>query len=97
MPSPTSTPPPLGSKAIDLTAKRKVEGGRLDQYLVTMFPDYSRSVVQKVIDAGAVLVNGNPAKASYKVRHGDHIRIWLPEPSHDVPAFERLHRRRLIR
>jgi 23S rRNA pseudouridine1911/1915/1917 synthase len=81
------TPSP-NSRAIDLTAKRKVEGIRLDQYLVSMFPDYSRSVVQKVIDAGAVLVNGNQAKASYRVRHDDHIRIWLPEPTHDLPTPE---------
>jgi 23S rRNA pseudouridine1911/1915/1917 synthase len=71
-----------------LTAKRKVEGLRLDQYLVTVFPGYSRSVIQKVIDASAVTVNGGPAKASYKVRHGDHIRVWMPEPTHDVPVPE---------
>jgi 23S rRNA pseudouridine1911/1915/1917 synthase len=84
---PTSTPP-AGSKVIDLTAKQKVEGVRLDQYLVSAFPGYSRSVFQKVIDAAAVTVNGNAAKASYKVRHGDHIRIWLPEPAHDIPQAE---------
>src|SRR5436853_1926062 len=82
------SPPAAGAKVIDLTAKRKVEGIRLDQYLTTMFPDYSRSVVRKVIDSGAVSVNGKPAKASYRVRHDDHIRIWLPEPTHDAPAAE---------
>src|SRR5207248_1540638 len=85
---PSSPTPSLAGKAIDLTAKRKVEGTRLDQYLVAMFPDYSRSVIQKVIDAESVTVNGRPAKASYKVRHDDHIRIWLPEPAYDVPAAE---------
>jgi 23S rRNA pseudouridine1911/1915/1917 synthase len=76
------------SKVIELTAKRKVEGLRLDQYLVTMFPDYSRSLVKKVIDGSAVIVNGQVAKASYKVRQGDHIRICLPAPTHDAPAAE---------
>src|SRR5207237_10843143 len=42
----------------------------------------------KVIDAGSVLVNDSPAKASYRVRHGDHVRVWLPEPSHDIPVAE---------
>jgi 23S rRNA pseudouridine1911/1915/1917 synthase len=84
-PSPT---PAAGGKAIDLTAKRKVEGQRLDQYLVSMFSDLSRSVIQKVIDAGGVIVNGVAAKASYKVRQGDHIRIWPPEPTHDLPVPE---------
>jgi 23S rRNA pseudouridine1911/1915/1917 synthase len=83
-----STTPTLSGKAIDLTAKHKVEGTRLDQYLVTMFPGYSRSVIQKVIDADAVTVNGNPAKSSYKVRHDDRIRIWLPAPAHDIPEPE---------
>jgi 23S rRNA pseudouridine1911/1915/1917 synthase len=78
------------NQVIDLTAKRKVEGTRLDQYLVSLFPDFSRSVIKKVIDAAAVMVNGQPAKASYKVRHGDHIRIWLPAPAHDVPAAENI-------
>src|SRR5262245_15996807 len=85
---PSSPAPALSAKALDLSVKRKVEGTRLDQYLVTMFPDYSRSVIQKVIDAGAVLVNGTAAKASYKVRYGDQVRIWLPEPAHDLPVPE---------
>jgi 23S rRNA pseudouridine1911/1915/1917 synthase len=84
-----STPSPPGSaKVLDLSVKRKVEGSRLDQYLVSAFPGFSRSVLQKVIEAGAVLVNGHPAKASYRVRHGDHVRVWLPEPSHDIPVPE---------
>src|SRR6516165_7087232 len=79
---------PLSSKAVDLTANHKLEGLRLDQYLVGAFPGYSRSVIKKVIDAESVTVNGEPAKASYKVRHGDRIRIWLPGPAHDVPEPE---------
>jgi 23S rRNA pseudouridine1911/1915/1917 synthase len=69
-------------------AKRKVEGLRLDQYLVTQFPDYSRSLIRKAIDAGSVLINGVTAKASYKVRNGDQIRIWLPDSTHEAPAAE---------
>jgi 23S rRNA pseudouridine1911/1915/1917 synthase len=85
---PTTSTHPSGAKVVDLTAKRKVEGLRLDQYLAGLFPDFSRSVIQKVIDAGAVLVNGNQAKASYRIRHDDHVRIWLPEPTHDIPVPE---------
>jgi 23S rRNA pseudouridine1911/1915/1917 synthase len=79
---------PWTQKAIDLTVKLKVDGVRLDQYLVSAFPGYSRSVFQRVIEAGAVTVQGHPAKASYKVRNGDQIRIWLPAPVHDAPAAE---------
>jgi 23S rRNA pseudouridine1911/1915/1917 synthase len=83
--SPTPTP---SVQAIDFTAKRKVEGLRLDQYLVEMFPDLSRSALQKIIDAGGVHVNGTPTKASYKVRYGDQVRVWPPEPGHDLPVPE---------
>jgi 23S rRNA pseudouridine1911/1915/1917 synthase len=84
---PSATPDTAG-QPLDLTVRRKVEGTRLDQYLVSMFPDFSRSVLQKAIDAGAVQVNGRPAKASYKVRDGDQIRVWPPEPTHDLPVPE---------
>jgi 23S rRNA pseudouridine1911/1915/1917 synthase len=30
----------------------------------------------------------NATKASYRVRHGDRIRIWPPEPTHDIPVPE---------
>src|SRR5262249_24994966 len=79
---------PSGVQPIDLIAKRKVEGLRLDQYLVEMFPELSRSVLQKLIDAGGGLVNGRQAKTSYKVRYGDQIRVWPPEPAHDLPVPE---------
>jgi 23S rRNA pseudouridine1911/1915/1917 synthase len=85
MPPSTS---PSGSQIIDLIARRKVEGTRLDQYLAGMYPDYSRSVIRKVIDADGVQVNGKAAKASYKIRNGDQIRISLPPPSHELPVPE---------
>jgi 23S rRNA pseudouridine1911/1915/1917 synthase len=84
-------PPPSRptTEPVDLTVRRKADGVRLDQYLVSAFPgSLSRSVVQKVIDAGNVLVNGAPGKSSTKVRDGDHIRMFPPEPTHDLPVPE---------
>jgi 23S rRNA pseudouridine1911/1915/1917 synthase len=80
--------PAPGNAYIELTAKHKVKGTRLDQYLAVMFPEYSRSVIQKAIEAGGVFVNSKPAKASYKVRYNDLVRIQLPEPTHDLPVPE---------
>lgn len=85
---PATPTPPADAKIIDLTVKRKAEGVRLDQYLVSVFPGFSRSIVQKAIDANAVTVNGKTAKASYKVRHDDQVRFWLPPPTHDLPQPE---------
>jgi 23S rRNA pseudouridine1911/1915/1917 synthase len=84
-----STPANLReAQAIELTAKCKIEGTRLDHYLVSVFADLSRSAIRKLIDAGAITVNGSPAKASYKVRHGDLLRVVPPEPTHDLPVPE---------
>jgi 23S rRNA pseudouridine1911/1915/1917 synthase len=73
---------------IDVVAKNRVEGIRIDQYLAGVFPDLSRTMLRKAIDSDNVLVNGAPVKASYKVRRGDEIRIWPPEPTHDLPVPE---------
>jgi 23S rRNA pseudouridine1911/1915/1917 synthase len=84
----TPTPTPAADRTVEVVAKLRVDGLRLDQYLVSVFPDYSRSVVQRVIEAGGVTVNGQPAKASYRVRHGDRIRVLPPEPTHPQPVPE---------
>jgi 23S rRNA pseudouridine1911/1915/1917 synthase len=86
MDAPITTP--AEDRAVEVVAKCRVDGTRLDQYLVSVFPDYSRSVVQRVIEAAGVTVNGHPAKASYRVRHGDRIHIVPPEPTHPQPVAE---------
>src|SRR4051812_8869310 len=82
------SPPELSSTPCDFHVKARMVGKRIDAYLAGRFPDYSRSVIQKVIDAEAVLVNGRPVKASYKVRLDDHIRAWLPELADEIPTPE---------
>ena len=72
------SPPELSDTPSEFVVKARMAGKRIDAYLASRYPDYSRSVVQKVIDAGAVLVNGVAVKASYKVRLDDRISIWLP-------------------
>lgn len=75
-------------QVVEFRAKHKGEPQRLDQFLAGLFQDYSRSVIQKAIEAGTVQVNSAAAKASYKVRHGDQIRVELPAPTHDLPVPE---------
>jgi 23S rRNA pseudouridine1911/1915/1917 synthase len=82
------SPPELSPIPCEFVVKARMVGKRIDAYLASRFPDYSRSVVQKVIDAGAVLVNGQAVKASYKVRLDDQIRVWLPELADDAPMPE---------
>jgi 23S rRNA pseudouridine1911/1915/1917 synthase len=55
-------------------------GQRLDRFLRGELPEHSRAFLQKLIEAGHVVVNGIAAKASYKMRAGDKIRIEIPPP-----------------
>ncbi len=55
-------------------------GTRLDLFLVAACSDLSRSRIQKLIDAGSVLVSGGPARRSHFVRAGEEISIDVPEP-----------------
>ncbi len=48
---------------------------RLDKFVAVLIEEYSRTTVQKMIDAKLVLVNGSPAKASYRVKPGDFLQM----------------------
>ena len=48
---------------------------RLDKYLKVSRVIKRRTLANEVADAGRVLVNGKPAKASYTVKIGDTIEV----------------------
>ena len=56
------------------------ENVRLDAYIAKKEEKLSRTMIQKLIEDGDVLVNGNTKKISYKVQAGDIIEINIPEP-----------------
>jgi 23S rRNA pseudouridine1911/1915/1917 synthase len=79
----------LSAVPTEFRVKARLEGKRIDAYLAARFPDYSRSVIQKVIDAGAVQINGNTVtKASYRVQLDDVIRVHLPDLPDVAPQPE---------
>ncbi len=53
---------------------------RLDSFLSEYLPDISRSQLKRLIDNGRVTLNGNPAKASQKLKGGEALEVVLPEP-----------------
>jgi 23S rRNA pseudouridine1911/1915/1917 synthase len=53
-------------------------GLRLDQLLVTKLGDVSRARVQQLIEQAQVLVDGEAAKASFRVRGGEKIKVLGP-------------------
>src|SRR5438105_10079918 len=83
-------PIPGIGRAVELTVQTKTTGMRLDQYLVLQFPDFSRSIIQKAIEADSVTINAAPIKRSTKVKQGDRVRIWLPTPDRSDPAPENI-------
>lgn len=62
-----------------------VPGERIDSYIASV-TELSRSNVQKLIEGGAILVNGKTCKANYKLRAGDVAEIQMPEPE-DIEAL----------
>lgn len=50
---------------------------RLDKYLKVSRIIKRRTVANEACDAGRVLVNGKPARASYEVKEGDVLEIQL--------------------
>ncbi|MEM1353668.1 MAG: RluA family pseudouridine synthase [Planctomycetota bacterium] len=58
---------------------------RLDKYVQGRLKGTSRSQVQKLIEIGAVTVNGKQSKASFKLRGGDVVQVVVPpKPSEDL-------------
>jgi 23S rRNA pseudouridine1911/1915/1917 synthase len=55
-------------------------GGRLDKYLADQVAELSRAAAKRLIDGGRVTVNGEPVKASYKIRAGDEV-VANPPPA----------------
>jgi 23S rRNA pseudouridine1911/1915/1917 synthase len=65
----------LESFPIFVSAAPEDAGKRLDQFLATRLDSVSRARVQEMIAEGLVLVNDAPAKASLKLRGGEHISV----------------------
>ena len=59
------------------------ENIRIDKYIAEKNKDYSRTIIQKMIDEGKVLVNNKKTKSSYKVVKGDIVCVTEYEPKED--------------
>ena len=73
-------------ETIAYTASEADDGIRIDRVLADHFPDYSRSQIQRAIEADALRVNGVPAKSNYRVTTGDVIALALVRPAPDTQA-----------
>ena len=50
-------------------------GTRLDKFLFSQFPEYSRTYFQELIDQGHVLVNNTASKSNYSIKKADQINV----------------------
>lgn len=68
------------NELVSLEVAEADAGARLDAYLATHINGWSRARLQRLIEAGDVLVNSKLAKASYKVSANDEIEVELTPP-----------------
>ncbi|MCE9624670.1 MAG: hypothetical protein K8R69_04315 [Deltaproteobacteria bacterium] len=55
-------------------------GERLDRYLAKHCADLSRSQIKHLIEAGDILSNSKPTKASQVLKGGEEILVKVPPP-----------------
>lgn len=82
--SKTNAPSEIGSSPDTCTLSFQVDeadaGARLDAYLAQNIDGWSRARLQRLIEAGDVLVNSKLAKPSHKLSANDEIEVELTPP-----------------
>lgn len=66
--------------AYTLEVPDTAEGTRLDRFLAEALPEFSRTQIQRLIDAGQVELRRGRATARYRVRSGERIHLQVPPP-----------------
>ena len=71
-----------------LTVDDTAAGWRLDRWLARALPEHSRSRLQSLIEAGAILLDGKPARPSSRLRAGQAVVVHIPEARPAAPRPE---------
>lgn len=61
-------------------AGEELSGERLDKAVAGVVENVSRSLAQKLIEDGSIIVNGQPALKSCRIKAGDEISVFVPDP-----------------
>lgn len=67
------------NKELTLEVKRDHKHLRLDKFLTSQCPEYSRTLVQRFIKDGLVLVNKKQVKSGFKLKENDKVSVRLPK------------------
>ena len=70
---------PTEPEPLTLQVGSSIKNRRLDVYLHGRFSNFSRAMIQKIIKAEAVTVNGRVVKSSFRLNPADKIEVILPE------------------
>jgi 23S rRNA pseudouridine1911/1915/1917 synthase len=83
----------MSEESRQLTVAPDQAGQRLDRFLTGALEIYTRSFLKKLIDAGAVTVNGIPVKGGLKLAAGDRVCVDVPprRPEGILPEDVPLH------
>ena len=71
-----------------LEVPQDVSGERLDKFLGSALPEYSRNRLKSWVEAGAVMVDGKVTKARHLLRGGENIKVFpqeMPEQLNFLP------------
>lgn len=68
------------SEETEYTVNKEQASMRIDKYLASLFPDMSRSFLQKKLKEEEIFVNDSLVKPNYKVVFGDKIKLQLSAP-----------------
>src|SRR5882724_13505889 len=69
----------MSSRTESLIIDKTLPDGRLDVYLRGKFPAASRGAIQRLIEEGYILVNGNKVKPTHTPRVGEQVQVTWPE------------------
>jgi 23S rRNA pseudouridine1911/1915/1917 synthase len=77
-------------ESIELVVPENHEGSRLDWFLAQQLPQYSRVHLRRAINAVGVKVEGHRAKASHRLKVGEHVSMILPDLPRVGPVPENI-------
>jgi len=75
-----------GAQHVRLVIRRLLPDRRIDKYLKHRYPDFSRTLIQRLIKEGGVTVNDKTIKCSYQLAPRDMVNVVLPPPpTNEIP------------
>ncbi len=77
----------MENKPMDFEITNEQAGMRIDKYLNDHIPQWSRSLIQKLLQDGIVLVNDGMVNSHYRIKNKDRIHVseWEPQEVEILP------------